>query len=1224
MSQKPINANNQPSPQYSAPVDSNLSKDLPSSHSSSAPESFFGGMNISPNQTETTHHTNEEQSNESLPISAFSFMSSSTSQSQSESPASEFSFMSSGNSYNQDSSVSSGSNNILESAQVSSFSFLSNNSSTSQTSHTDFEAAVSYSVPPPMAPIPVKLPVVPSEPSQEIKLARMASAKAVKKKKRATRVGFARDDEMDEGEENANIVPVAAPNSSTSTPTTPTSTMTSTSIATTEDESPLEQQHEQQQSRFIDPSPTPSSSHASPVFEIPEPPKGPLPPIPPKGPLPPVPNVNVDSFLPPQPQPSTVPTNHALTVIEVPVSVEQQTQEDTSVSVPSESLDDTDVMKYAEHTPDVSISGVEDEDMVEGDEEEEHKEHVIHEVSEVFSFLDRSEEEEEEDHETVHVDEAPFMQSNSKSNSIAAAAMDFFEGMSTAATVSVEAAVTAAAGGMDMFSDATMHVSVSADEEGKAVSCNERLKIQVEEVCGSLMQTSIKLSQLQESMCRQLRYVKAELDREEKETLEMKLKLSDLESEQQRLAQLEDFDKADALNDTIEMLRSRIASTKDRVGGRRDSIATLEAGLFENRQAQVMSLSRTADKFSDVAYQQRAEYQLVQSESQRRTALESVRLKSEEDRIGMEKKHIEREEEALCDESKLTEDAIKSQSGDILETKSILDAQLCSVVKEIQDLEQALAAKRNEEKRLKSDLISVEARIHDVRRKYDRQLIRINERKDSLARSKAECTEEEKLLVCEKKAFQDEVEFAHEMSEELFSGSQRLSQDISLIDMLKTSLTDLQKLSTPPSQPSSSSSSSPNASSSSYSSLLTAVASADAALASCVAAHDALLGEVGVLAAETRDIEERLPKLEVDKKAHAAAKRYKEASAVANSMKLLASKREEIESLVAEMTEDISTKAREIEALKARQVEAAAALLEAQREADIEDFNALVHKISILRSTSRKLSRHHSTFSSTTPAGMPVPTVTSSAFSPDKTAARRFGASASAGGAASNSNTKSSSVFESCKVYLEAEIQGLEGQALDIKAKHSGISLDFAAECDSDVEEDNDNNDHNNAYDEEDSTDLVAVYVDVTAVNSIHVLDGEEDCVEKEMEMDVQVASTSVDEDNINADADIDMPDIAELEVEEISAEDAEANSRAEAEARAAKTSEAQEILRVVNELNEQLQVASDEEDYDLAASLDEDIEVKRQRLQEILDELGCSESDLQYEVAGQNSSMDA
>ena len=67
----------------------------------------------------------------------------------------------------------------------------------------------------------------------------------------------------------------------------------------------------------------------------------------------------------------------------------------------------------------------------------------------------------------------------------------------------------------------------------------------------------------------------------------MKLKLAEFETEQQRLALLEEFEKADSMNDTIEMSRARLSSTVERVARIQSDISNCLSELNENRQLQV-------------------------------------------------------------------------------------------------------------------------------------------------------------------------------------------------------------------------------------------------------------------------------------------------------------------------------------------------------------------------------------------------------------------------------------------------------------------------------------------------------------------------------------------------------------------------------------------------------------------------------------------------------------
>ena len=92
-------------------------------------------------------------------------------------------------------------------------------------------------------------------------------------------------------------------------------------------------------------------------------------------------------------------------------------------------------------------------------------------------------------------------------------------------------------------------------------------------------------------------------------------------------------------------------------------------------------------------------------DSKERHDREDSRLKSEEDRISLEQKHVEKAEEVLNEELRTTEDAIQAQSGDAVTQEAELNDKLAIVAMEIDALEAQLALKREEEKKLKIENI---------------------------------------------------------------------------------------------------------------------------------------------------------------------------------------------------------------------------------------------------------------------------------------------------------------------------------------------------------------------------------------------------------------------------------------------------------------------------------------------------------------------------------------
>ena len=72
-------------------------------------------------------------------------------------------------------------------------------------------------------------------------------------------------------------------------------------------------------------------------------------------------------------------------------------------------------------------------------------------------------------------------------------------------------------------------------------------------------------------------------------------------------------------------------------------------------------------------------------------------------------------------------------------------------------IEELLQARKAEEARLNKELITVESRLGEVRRKYDRQLQRLQDRKESLRETQNECTQEEAELQIQQRAYDNRV-----------------------------------------------------------------------------------------------------------------------------------------------------------------------------------------------------------------------------------------------------------------------------------------------------------------------------------------------------------------------------------------------------------------------------------------------------------------------------------
>ena len=207
---------------------------------------------------------------------------------------------------------------------------------------------------------------------------------------------------------------------------------------------------------------------------------------------------------------------------------------------------------------------------------------------------------------------------------------------------------------------------------------------------------------------------------------------------------------------------------------------------------------------------------------------------------------------------------------------------------EIEELTRLLESKKEEQARLQIELQEVDVKINSVRKKYDRQLRRGHDRRAEHALMRSEIQEDEnraRRIKQEKETeissemgslvrsqqmastINTDVEIAHLFVEHVSSEALNTAND-SLLAVLSYSGTDLERRAR---------------SSSSFEA--NSLAAAQTAWSHAQEEHGLLEVQLQVLQAEARTLSERVPKLEAEKKSHAAGKRFKEAAAAASAIK---------------------------------------------------------------------------------------------------------------------------------------------------------------------------------------------------------------------------------------------------------------------------------------------------------------------------------------------------
>lgn len=420
--------------------------------------------------------------------------------------------------------------------------------------------------------------------------------------------------------------------------------------------------------------------------------------------------------------------------------------------------------------------------------------------------------------------------------------------------------------------------------------------------------------------------------------------------EQQSAAEHEDFERAAELSQEIEQANSELISLKTKIVDVDSQLKILEAETKSNRHEQSVSVINALPIWISCNEEDQEEYYRQKETFSRSFAAVEARLRAETERISLEMKHVERDEESLAEETRITEDAIESQSGELMSSKLELESTLFGLSHEITELENLLAKKKSEEKRFRAELDSINNRINEVRKKYDRQLQRLVDRRDMVMKTKAECQEEAMALELESQRYNQQKEASMSILDSVANWIRHVDREISIGEKFASAISLIWS-----DEDSNVASTISPIENQRIRELEITAARTSSLYESARSHYDHLLKESDVLANEIMEIDEKLPKLEAEKKTHAALKRFKEAGIVAKDIKTFTTLKEEHEIRIQSISSEISDLDASLVALKNDNNVAQKALLNAQSVVDIERLRLLKDKMILLKKCQLKL-----------------------------------------------------------------------------------------------------------------------------------------------------------------------------------------------------------------------------------------------------------------------------
>jgi hypothetical protein len=425
------------------------------------------------------------------------------------------------------------------------------------------------------------------------------------------------------------------------------------------------------------------------------------------------------------------------------------------------------------------------------------------------------------------------------------------------------------------------------------------------------------------------------------DVLRMQRRISDIEKEQIVLSNSDDFEGAAALSEPLEKLSIDVKNAQSKILEAQSKVESCKEKLVNAQASQDSVFQNDIRGLQNLLRQQEEEWEKYAKDWNQVHATDETRVQAEEARVELERTHVERELATLNEESQVIETLITGQTEALTKSKAGFEDRLHGVLAEIAELELALAAKKAEELELREDLKATSAGITDVRRKYERQLQRIYDRRVAVDAAYSECKIECETIRKEREQLEGALLEFDISKREVDNWVRHTTDEIECCSEFLDFLNSLASLPTSLSQ-------GIDAQSEKASRLIELrqiVADSVNDVSRAYEESTKTENLLQALAAEAEAISVKLPLLEQDKKAYASSKQFKEAAVVAKDIKQLTSRKDEIEVETATASDNASRIRLEIQEKEKRLYNDRDALRNAEREFDELKFLELVQNI---------------------------------------------------------------------------------------------------------------------------------------------------------------------------------------------------------------------------------------------------------------------------------------
>ncbi|KAH9103146.1 hypothetical protein LEN26_014642 [Aphanomyces euteiches] len=231
-----------------------------------------------------------------------------------------------------------------------------------------------------------------------------------------------------------------------------------------------------------------------------------------------------------------------------------------------------------------------------------------------------------------------------------------------------------------------------------------------------------------------------------KQIAQFNMDLHEVEAQQIQSAEDEDFEKADALNATIEKIRHCLMLSQSDLRKCEQDVSNVAKQKEKLVLQHVRSAKSTLNAVTKFEEERTTAYTDLAQEAKSFKQTERRRFAFEQQRVATELHHVTVNMDHLDGEKAEIEASIASQCSDEYETRTRLLEEKSTVEAEIAELEAKLAACRAQVVEIDAGIAVADEGIQVVRNKFSRQLKRLAEREKSILKTRKEIEADEQAM----------------------------------------------------------------------------------------------------------------------------------------------------------------------------------------------------------------------------------------------------------------------------------------------------------------------------------------------------------------------------------------------------------------------------------------------------------------------------------------------